>query len=184
MGTFFILYASNLQTDKINGYLKKENKKMKKIILVLMSVVMIMGLVACSSSQVESKKIEGTLEEIMATTYENTELELPMVANTEITDENIEYYLGTSDIEYTKALASEAMISAIAHSVVLVEVAEDADVEAIKTKIKENVNGFKWICVGVEDENIIVDNVGNLIILSMDNENSQIIVDSFLALAK
>lgn len=157
---------------------------MKKIIVGLISLLMVLSLVACSSPVVEEKKIEGTLEEIIAATYENTGLELPKVANTEITDENIEYYLGTADIDYTEGLASEAMISAIAHSVVLVELSEDADVEAAKTAIKENVNGFKWICVGVEDENIRVENVGNLVILVMDNENSQVIVDSFLSLAK
>ena len=34
-------------------------------------------------------------------------------------------------------------------------------------KIKENVNPRKWICVGVEKEDVIVKNKGNLIILIM-----------------
>ena len=120
----------------------------------------------------------------MLSVYDGVDAEFPKFMNNEISDENVEYFLGTSDIEYIEALASEPMISAIAHSVVLVKVAEGVDVEDAKAKIKENVDGRKWICVGVEDENILVENVGNLIILSMDNESSKLIVDSFMALAK
>ena len=59
-------------------------------------------------------------------------------SNTKITDENIEYYLGTSDIEYEEALASESATGSIAHSVVLVRTKKNANIEQIKQKIKEN----------------------------------------------
>ena len=86
--------------------------------------------------------------------------------------DNIEYYLGTSDISYKEALASEPAIGSIAHSVVLVRVADDASVEDVKTKIKENVNPRKWICVGVEEEDVIVKNRGNLIILILEEDQT------------
>jgi hypothetical protein len=131
-----------------------------------------------------SDVLSGTLEEIMEQVYSGIkDIELPRVENIAINEENIEYYLGTSDIKYVEALASEAMINAIAHSVVLVRVDEDADVEDVKTKIKENVDGSKWICVGVADDKIVVDNIGNLVILIMDDQ-SEFIHESFLALAK
>jgi hypothetical protein len=129
-------------------------------------------------------EIQGTLEEIMEQVYSGTkDIEFPKLMNTVMSDENIEYFLGTSDIDYVEGLGSEPMISSIAHSVVLVKVAEGADIEDVKTKIKENVDGRKWICVGVEDDQIIVDNIGNLVILIMDNE-SEALHESFLALAK
>jgi len=136
---------------------------MKKIIL-LMAVCMTFLLTGCGS-----KNVEGSLEEIMTKVYANVaDDEKPMgLANTEVTDENIEYYLGTSDIEYKEALASESMTGSIAHSVVLVRVKENADVEAIKTKIKENVDPRKWICVGVEEDEVVVKSKGDLIILIM-----------------
>ena len=47
-----------------------------------------------------------------------------------------------------------------------------------RQSIKENADGVKWICVGVSDENIRVANVGNYILLVMD-ENSQQYIDNF-----
>lgn len=157
---------------------------MKKVMILAVTLLMVLSLAGCSSNTSSVKQIEGTLEEIMVSVYENADSDFSRFMNTEINDENIAYFLGTSDIEYVEALASEPMISAIAHSVVLVRVAQGVDVEDAKAKIKENVDGRKWICVGVEDENILVENVGDLIILSMDNESSKLIVDSFMALAK
>ena len=141
---------------------------MKKIILSLILVMCVMFSYGCMQ-----KNVEGTLEEIMEKVYaEIPEDERPMMLqNTEVTEENIEYYLGTSDIEYEEALASESMNSSIAHSVVLVRVKNNADIESIKTKIKENVDPRKWICVGVDEEDVVVENKGNLIILIMSQNN-------------
>ena len=113
--------------------------------------------------------IEGSLEDIMAKVYADIpENERPMMlTNIEVTDKNIEQYLGTADIEYEEALASESATGSIAHSVVLVRVKDNANVEAIKEKIEKNVNPRKWICVGVEEDDVIVENEGNLIILIM-----------------
>lgn len=138
-------------------------KKICTFALIFCSLFLIVG---CTTKE---KNVEGSLEDIMAKVYsELEEDETPMMlGNIEVTDENIEYYLGTSDIEYKEALASESMTGSIAHSVVLVRVEENADVEAIKIKIKENVNPRKWICVGVEEDEVIVKSKGDLIILIM-----------------
>lgn len=137
---------------------------MKKIFLVLVMCVLCFSLTGCGS-----KNVEGTLEEIMTKVYAGIpEEERPMMLmNTEVNEENIAYYLGTSDIEYDEALASESGVGSIAHSVVLVRVKDNADIESIKDKIEDNVNPRKWICVGVEEDDIIVENKGNLIILIM-----------------
>lgn len=134
-------------------------KKLKTLIIAL---ILILTLTACGA-----KNIEGNLEDIMTKVYSDIkEEERPMgLSNTEVTSENIEYYLGTSDIEYESALASESMIGSIAHSTVLIRTKENADIEAIKTKIKENVDPRKWICVGVEKEDVIIKNKGDLIIV-------------------
>ena len=134
-------------------------KKLKTLIIAL---ILVLTTTACGA-----KNIEGNLEDIMTKVYSDIkEEERPMgLANTEVTSENIEYYLGTSDIEYESALASESMIGSIAHSTVLIRTKENADIEAIKTKIKENVDPRKWICVGVEKEDVIIKNKGDLIIV-------------------
>lgn len=130
------------------------------------------------------ENVEGTLEEIMTKVYANyndslAEDERPMLSNIVVDKENVEGFLGTADIEFEEALASEPMMSSIAHSVVLVRVSDDADVEATMQKIKENVNPRKWLCVGVEEDQVIVKNKGNLIILIMVAENSDKIEAGF-----
>ena len=75
------------------------------------------------------------------------------------------------------------MINASAHSVCLLRLKDGADVEQAKKAIRENVNPQKWICVGVARENIRVENIGNLILLVMDNGAPDALVQSFLSLA-
>ena len=135
---------------------------MKKISLFITIISLLLILPGCSN-----QNVEGTLEDIMTKVYADiADDEKPMMLmNTEVTDENIEYYLGTSDIEYEEALASESGVGSIAHSVVLVRTKDNADIESIKTKIKENIDPRKWICVGVEESDVIVKNKGNLIVL-------------------
>jgi len=145
-------------------------KKIIKLSLIIICFFITLTLTGCTNNN-----IEGKLEELMPKVYENLkEDELPMLANTEVTEENIEYYLGSADIEYEEALASEPMMSSIAHSVVLVRVKDGADIEETKDKIKNNVDPRKWLCVGVEEDDVIVKNKGNLIILIMvEDENSR-----------
>ena len=152
--------------------------------LGIVALVLSLGLilVGCGKEEAKEKNIEGSLTDIMTKVYEQLpEDKRPMgLTNMEVNAENIEGFLGTSDIEYDEALASESMVGSIAHSVVLVRVAKGADVEATKKAIKDNVNPRKWICVGVEDEkNVIVDNRGDLIVLIMENTHAQTIHENF-----
>lgn len=141
---------------------------LKKFGFLFVVSLLVFTLTGCAS-----KNIEGTLDEIMTKVYQDIpEEERPMgLTNTEVNEENIEYYLGTKEIEYESALASESMIGSIAHSTVLVRVKDDSDIEEIKTTIKENVNPRKWVCVGVEKDDVIIKNKGNLIIvIIVENE--------------
>ena len=151
---------------------------MKKILLVLTAVFMVSLLTGCGE-----KNVSGTLEEIMDKVYATIpEDERPMMlTNIEINEENVEMFLGTSDIEYEEALASESATGSIPHSVVLVRVKDNANVELIKEKIENSVNPRKWICVEAED--VEVESKGNLIILIMSSEkNTEKIENSFKGL--
>ena len=136
---------------------------MKKKLLLVVILMGALFLTGCGN-------IEGSLEDIMAKVYANIpENERPMMLmNTEINDENVEYFLGSKDIEYEEALASESATGSIAHSVVLVRVKDNANVELIKEKIENSVNPRKWICV--EADEVEVESKGNLIILIMSSE--------------
>ncbi|MDI9488487.1 MAG: hypothetical protein QM222_04050, partial [Bacillota bacterium] len=66
----------------------------------------------------------------------------------------------------------------------LVRAKEGADIEKIKTDIKDNVNPMKWVCVGVSEENVIVDSIGDIIFLVMSDNQAQALHNAFLALEK
>lgn len=134
---------------------------MKKFLLLTLAILLI--LTGCA----KDNNVDGNLSDIMSKVYSEISSEnLPMgLTNIEVNEENIEMYLGTSNIEYKEVLASESMIGSIAHSVVLVRTKENADIEKIKEEIKNNVDPRKWICVGVEAEDVIIKNKGDLIIV-------------------
>ncbi len=114
--------------------------------------------------------------QILDLVYEG--IESPATAPVALSAENEKFYLGVEGLDYRAGIGSDALITSIPHSVVLIEMNEGADIEAAKRSIKENADGVKWICVGVSDENIRVANVGNYILLVMD-ENSQQYIDNF-----
>lgn len=154
---------------------------MKKTILIIVIALVVVTAGAFLVLNMGEKNVEGTLEEIMTKVYAGIpEEEKPMMlGNIEVNAENVESFLGTADIEYKEALASESMIGSIAHSVVLVRVKDGANVEEVKTKIKENVNPRKWICVGVEEDQVIVKNKGDLVILIMTQTGSEKLEQNF-----
>lgn len=127
---------------------------------------------------------DSSLALIMASVYRDVSEYLTpdrMIAS-EITQDNMAYFLGVDTLKIKEGLAVEPMIRPAAHSVCLVRLADGEDVEKAKKAIAENVNPYKWICAGVDPENVRVDNIGNLIILVMDNSFADALVANFKAL--
>lgn len=153
---------------------------MKKIGYVFMITMICFLFIGCGKNQ---SNIQEPLSDVMKKLYENiSEDEMPLLETVEVTKENQEYYLGNVSFNYQEALASEPVMSSIAHSVVLIRFKDTKNIESIKKEIKEKVDPNKWICVGVEDKNVIVVSKGNLILLVMDDEYATQIRDNFLNL--
>ena len=76
----------------------------KKLLILITSIVLI--LTGCGV-----KHVDGELEDIMDRLYNGiSEEELPMMLqNTELTEENIENYIGTKDIKWSEAIVSESI---------------------------------------------------------------------------
>ena len=141
--------------------------------------LLIIGVLFLTGCSAKEENIEGSLEEIMDKLYEwISEDELTMgLSNIEIISENVEGYLGTSDIEFESALASESMVGSIAHSIILVRAKENQDIEALKKQIEDSINPNKWVCVTAE--NVVVKNKGDLILVIMTNELAPKIEENF-----
>ncbi|MEG1015352.1 MAG: hypothetical protein RR228_00505 [Bacilli bacterium] len=150
---------------------------MKKIIILISIISGLFILSGCG----KVKNIEGTLPDLMTKVYSSLkDDEKPMMLmNTVVTKENASQYLGTDKIEFESALASESGVGSIPHSVVLLRAKKDQDILKLKKDIKASVNPRKWICVGVEEENVLVESSGNLVILIMDNEFSKELLNNF-----
>lgn len=142
----------------------------KKIIIAIAIIVLIAVIIGAVFLLKREKNVEGTLEEIMTKIYAGiSEDELPMMlGNIEVTSDNIENYVGTSDIDFKEAIASESAVGSIAHSVVLIRLNDASKANETVTKIEENANPGKWICVVADD--VIVKSKGDLVILIMSNE--------------
>lgn len=110
--------------------------------------------------------ITSSLSDIMKVVYNG--VDTVRVYESEITADNVAFFLGLESADmYTEALSSDAEISAQAHSVCLVRVAEGQDVEEVKNLIYENADPNKWICVFAEEK--IVDSIDDVVILIMDS---------------
>ncbi|MFV0517859.1 MAG: hypothetical protein ACK5MV_10740 [Aminipila sp.] len=136
-----------------------------------------------SNNSGSSATLTGDFQDIITGLYKTAGFSDLKTGFTSVTAENMTYYLGVDNLKIKQGLASEPLMSSVAHSVVLIELESGQDVSKAKTAIKNNVDGRKWVCVGVEPEDILVDNIGNFILLVMD-ENSSSIMDAFKALAK
>ena len=135
-----------------------------------------------SNAATSNGPIEGTLAEIMERVYEGIgEDELPMyVENQPITAENIAAYIGTDDIPWEEAIASESMVGSTAHSVVLIRMqptASTEDIEKAKETIKSSADPRKWICV--EAEHVYVESKGDLVILIMSGDIADTLKTNF-----
>lgn len=130
----------------------------------------------------ETVGLDGSLTDLLGAVYAGTDVGTAGLMTREITAENLSLYLGVDKLDFTEGVACEPMINARAHSVCLVRLKDGADVERVKKDIAAKVNPRKWICVGVEPENVRVENIGNLILLVMDDDCPDQLTANFRAL--
>ncbi|CCY71075.1 putative uncharacterized protein [Clostridium sp. CAG:921] len=157
--------------------------KNKSIIIVCVAIVAILaalGVIFLVNNNSNSSLDSLSLNKVMDKVYDGIDKnDLPELEKVEVNSDNVQYFLGTSDISFKEALACEPMISSIAHSVVLVRANDGENVEQLKEKIKSNVNPRKWICVEVAEENVRVESKGNLILLVMVDDYADKMVENF-----
>ena len=153
------------------------SKKMMVLVCVLSAALLL--LFGCAPSSPASQTSSYALQDIADGVLRDAGEDLSRLESKEINAENEHYYLGVEGLEYTEAVAIEPKINAIPFSFCLIRMEEGANIEEGKQRIAKNVDPWKWICVGVSDDQVVVDSAGNIIVLIMA-EDAQPIAQSFL----
>lgn len=191
--------------------MKRTMKTWKRWMLAIVSCVLALSLAACSSDkdpeatsatttapttsapetteQTETPNLDGSLQDILKQIYETADVSdddrswfLSSMATIDITEENMSFYIGVQSADVEEGIASEPMISSIAYSLCLLRVKPGTDIEQLKADIKANVNPRKWVCVEVSQDNVLVENIGDVILLAMNDTHAHALCDAFLAL--
>lgn len=164
---------------------------MKKIIALLMAVLMIMSMVACTNNEEAISNNESTNqnntvstgatvgETLLADFKADTTGTAQEIAERLIANEIIQFMGGAMPIEegllsgfdnaeikgFKEGAMFAPMMSSIAFVGYVFELPEDADVESFKATLKDSAN-LRWnICV--EAEELIVENEGNKVFFLM-----------------
>lgn len=151
---------------------------MKKLTKLFLIALLCVGFFGCTA-----KEKDLTLDEMMEEVYADIkEDELPMMIELfPIDEENEQWFLGTDKIEYKEALASESGIGSVPHSVVLIRANSEKEAEEVKATLKKTVNSYKWVCVGVEPSEVVIESKEDIVLLVLDGFNlSSRLKDNFL----
>lgn len=149
----------------------------KKSMVVTGLLIVLTGLIgtACGGGEKDSGKLEGALQDIMASLYANADLvqdfkdNLDSYETVELTDDLEVSVLGTDQITYTEGVVSMPMMSSTAYQCVLLRV-DEADVESAKQALKDNANLDKWVCVSAET--MLIESRGDVIFFIMSDKST------------
>jgi hypothetical protein len=152
---------------------------MKKLLTLMIVLAIGVSMAACATEgQAEPEQNPGadlTVEEIITEITTDAGIEMATM-NTPLDSENFSWFMFIDHIEGIEAVSADAMINAVAHSVVLARVPEGSDIEAMKAEIEEKADPRKWICVEAEKVEVAVR--GDLVLLVMSSEE---VVDAVVA---
>ncbi len=106
----------------------------------------------------------GVAEDLLPMEVSTTELDL---GDTDM----ISYHTGLSDLDGIEGIyLSESMMSSTAYSAVYIRTTDEADAEAIRQQLMDNINPAKWICVTAEQQYAIL--LGNDIFFVMGHQDT------------
>ncbi len=168
---------------------------MKKKLLALICVMLMVFCVGCGASngnntggdsagQVAGP--EGALSDIVDQIYAIKDPSIGVgTIPIELSDgDAVKMYTGLDSADgITEAVASEAMISAQAYSLVLVRLDNTDDAATVAADMEAGIDPRKWVCVEADDLQVVA--CGDVVMLIMvsselsDSVTSQEIVDAF-----
>ncbi len=106
----------------------------------------------------------GVAEDLLPMEVQTTELDL---GDTDM----ISYHTGLSDLDGIEGIyLLESMMSSTAYSAVYIRTTDEADAEAIRKQLMDNINPAKWVCVTAEQQYAVL--LGNDIFFVMGHQDT------------
>ncbi len=144
---------------------------MKKLLIILLiSMLSITGFVSCAGG--ESAPI-GTAAEIADSVFKEAEVQ-PFGMPEKLSAENMEFYLGSLDYpEFADSAVVIPMISIDTRVLYIIKAENKADVDAIKTKLNDNIDPTRLICVTFSMEDVVIESRGDVIFMTINSDPEQ-----------
>lgn len=142
----------------------------KLITFILMGVLSITYLTACAGGE---SAPTGTAAEIADNVFKEAEVQ-PFGMPEKLSAENMEFYLGSLDYpEFTDSAVVIPMISIDTRVLYIIKAKNKVDVDAIKTKLNDNIDPTKLICVTFSMEDVVIESRGDVIFMTINSDPEQ-----------
>ena len=144
---------------------------MKKNAWSLVMVLVVAVLAACAGG---SAAPSGTAAEIADKIFAESQVEPFGMSQSLETDADKELFLGSADYPaFADSVAIMPMINIDTRVLVVIKAAAKADVEDIKTKLKENIDPNRVVCVTFSLEDVAIENRGDVILMTINTDAEQ-----------
>lgn len=160
-------------------------RKFKMSLMFVFIVSMLLS--GCGTGTTEDFHLGGSCTDILNRIYAKADIDdemreaLDNYVAMAIPEENEEYILGTTEVEYTDSVVSMPMVNVDPYQCVLLRIEDADDVDEIKQTLADNANLHKWVCV--EAESMVIESVGDVILYIMaDQKTAAAVRDAFLSL--
>jgi hypothetical protein len=92
----------------------------------------------------------------------------------QISDENKEFYLGSLDYpEFADSVVVTPMISIDTRVLYVIKAANKGDIETIKTKLNENIDPNRLVCVTFALDDVVIESRGDIIFMTINSDAEQ-----------
>ena len=145
---------------------------MKKTVVVLFAVfVSLLALVGCAQGQ---SAPTGTVAEIVDKVFAASGVEPFGLSQSLATDEDKAFYLGAMDYPaFSEAVAVMPMINIDTRVLVILKAADKGAVEEIKTRLRENIDPNRVVCVTFSLEDVAIESRGDAILMTINTNAEQ-----------
>ena len=145
---------------------------MKKMALWLLGTGLLLAVLAgCAGGE---SAPTGTAAEIADKIFAQAQVENFGMSQGVATDEDKEFYLGSRDYPaFADAVAIMPMINIDTRVLIVIKAADKGDVADIETKLKENIDPTRVICVTFSLDDVAIESRGDVILLTINTDAEQ-----------